>query len=133
MMLQQQELTVGVVGLFCFHSAGPYLHHYINTSSRQHTIASIDHQYIIPSTHHPTTASIHHQYIIPSTYCINTSSHQPSIASIHIPVYPTFHLSVHWAEVVSNPRCLSVIHTLHFSLIIFIHISHNVLDSCIRS
>ena len=33
------------------------------------------------------------------------------------PVYPSFHLSVLWAEVVSNPRCLSVIHTFHFSLL----------------
>ena len=33
------------------------------------------------------------------------------------PVYPSFHLPVLWAEVVSNPRCLSVIHTLHFSLL----------------
>ena len=35
------------------------------------------------------------------------------------PVYPSFHLSVLWAEVVSNPRCQSVIvivliHTLNF-------------------
>ena len=38
------------------------------------------------------------------------------------PVYPSFHLSVLWAEVVSNPRCLSVIvivliHTLNFWLL----------------
>ena len=33
------------------------------------------------------------------------------------PVHPPFHLSVLWAEVVSNPRCLSVIPTLHFSLL----------------
>ena len=32
-------------------------------------------------------------------------------------IYPSFHLSVLWAEVVSNPRCLSVIQTLHFSLV----------------
>ena len=32
------------------------------------------------------------------------------------PVYPSFHLSVLWAEVISNPRCLSVI------VIIQIHI-----------
>ena len=35
------------------------------------------------------------------------------------PVYPSFHLSVLWAEVVSNPRCLSVIviHALLFWLL----------------
>ena len=32
-------------------------------------------------------------------------------------VYPSFHLSVLWAEVVSHPRCLLVIHTFHFSLL----------------
>ena len=36
--------------------------------------------------------------------------------AVHTPVYPSFHLSVLWVEVVSNPRCLSVIviHTLDF-------------------
>ena len=42
------------------------------------------------------------------------------------PVYPSFHLSVLWAEVVSNPRCLSVIHTLHFSLL------YSYLTQCFR-
>ena len=37
------------------------------------------------------------------------------------PVYPSFHLSVLWAEVVSNPRCLSVIHTPFFTLIFISH------------
>ena len=42
------------------------------------------------------------------------------------PVYPSFHLSVLWAEAVSNPRCLSVIHTPHFSLL------YSYLTQCFR-
>ena len=53
-----------------------------------------------------------------SNHKLRTPKQQPRFGITgNRPVYPPFHLSVLWAEVVSNPRCLSVIHTLHFSLL----------------
>ena len=78
-------------------------------------------------THHHMHAWTHpHPWYI-YIYVLHAHVHTHAHAHMHAhmqhthtctrPVYPSFHLSVLCTEVVSNPKCLSVIHTLHFSLL----------------
>ena len=77
------------------------------------------HKYACTHTHaHTHTQTCTHTYTNMHAHTqTHTHTQHIQLKVVSRPVYPSFHLSVLWAEVLSNPRCLSVIHTLHFSLL----------------